>query len=267
MIKQFPCPRCIKVFTQKKSLNCHIQRKIPCTKVYNCLVCKKEFFDSFNLDRHYESQIHILQCRIVDDVPPNNRTNQPISRESGSNGNGTANVTGDSNTILSGNDNNNTIINNNISINFTVYGGEDYGIVNVSRLVKVIQRHPDKVEIILHIIEMVNFNPKHPENSNIYVSNKKTKDINLYGKNGWEIRTQNYSKDLILDTLKFLRNIYEDYSEQLDKNQKAKFLDLLHFTRVPSDDLLTDKKFKTFQSDVLCYLYNNRDIVLNLLSK
>lgn len=241
----FECNRCLDTFTAKRNLQQHMVKKFQCSNIFRCKECMKDFSDKSSLNKHYESEKHrrtVVQ-NVINQDNSNNNSN-----------------------IIEG-DNNGNVTLQNININFNVYGSEDYGIVDLMKLISVIKRYPDKVDVVLKVIELVNFNPRYPKNKNIYVSNKKTKDINLYGKNGWEIQPPSYSKDIIISILKFLKQIYEDLCDKLTNDQKASLMTLLNFTRVPEDDLLTDKKFKNFQKEVLCYLYNNRDIVMELLSK
>lgn len=241
----FECDRCRDNFSTKQKLQSHQVRKFPCRKVHRCKDCNQDFGDNTKLIRHSESEKHRLNSKI----------NQLLSTSNTVTNSQLVSIVGDKNTS------------NNVNVVININGTEDYGMIKAEKLVQIFKRHVDNVRTILYIIEMINFNPEFPENHNIYISNKRTKDINVFGQNGWEIKGKTYSKDIILSTIKFIRRVFEDHLNTFDKNEKERYFAFRHYTRVPEDELLNDKKFKSFQSDVLCYLYNNRDMVLNVLSK
>ena len=67
--------------------------------------------------------------------------------------------------------------------------------------------------LITKLLEILNFNKKHPENHSIYVSNKRTKDIQIVEKNVCTLKDSDYTERIIFDLLEFLEEEFDKYEE------------------------------------------------------
>ena len=104
---------------------------------------------------------------------------------------------------------NNTIKNNNIQINN--YGNEKIDYITDKVFMKLLST---PLSAIPKLIELKHFNPKHPENHNIKITNIHDKFAKIYKDNKWLI---SHKKDVILD---LVENGYADFEEFKDLNEE-----------------------------------------------
>lgn len=107
---------------------------------------------------------------------------------------------------------NNTINNiNNIVINN--YGNENLSYVKESELTKYVKNLPPG---LLKFIEKVHFNPKHPENNNLRITNRKDNFIQIRKKNKWLLEDKNeIINNLLIDKYQYL----EQHLSQINSNE------------------------------------------------
>jgi len=112
----------------------------------------------------------------------------------------------ESNTMINSN---NTIKNNNIQINN--YGSENIDYITDKVFMKLLST---PLSAIPKLIELKHFNPKHPENHNIKITNIHDKFAKIYKDNKWLI---SHKKDVISD---LVDNGYADFEEFKDLNEE-----------------------------------------------
>ena len=160
-----------------------------------CKYCRKIFSSTGNLNKHYkickkkkkfdyetmlEIENDILKKKILDLETKNTIT---------------------SNTQINIG---NIIINN--------YGKEDISYIKENDLTKYVKNMPPGV---IQLIEKIHFNPKHPENSNLRITNKKEHYIQVRRKNKWLLEDKCETiNNLLIDKYQLL----EEHLSQLDKN-------------------------------------------------
>ena len=129
------------------------------------------------------------------------------------------------------NSNNQTINNNNIIINN--YGEENVDYITDKILNKLL-KHPNSS--LVKLIKIKHFHPKHPENRNIRITNKKLPFAEVIEDKKWKLKKKNtvleelLDKNFILldnhyeekelDLQKKYKNKYEKYQQQIDNNEK-----------------------------------------------
>ena len=114
------------------------------------------------------------------------------------------------NTIINNTVNN--TINNNIIINN--YGNENLSYITSNDLTKYVKNLPPG---LIKLVEKIHFNPQHPENSNLKITNKKDPFIKIRKKNKWFIENKNVViNNLLNDKYQILENHLADSNNLTD---------------------------------------------------
>ena len=110
---------------------------------------------------------------------------------------------------------------------------------------------------IPHMIKKLHFDPKKPENHNIYISNLKNNFIMVYNDDQWNIKDRN---EVITDMIEDNTNILEDKIENwLEKGKQYPQI-MKKFNRYlekKENDIVLDK----IKQEIKFILYNNRTVV------
>ena len=110
---------------------------------------------------------------------------------------------------------------------------------------------------IPNLIKKIHFNPKKPENHNIYISNIKNKYIMIYDGNQWNLNDQNETIDDLIDTNEV---VLEQKLEEWIENGKDYPEIMKKFNRYlekkEQDDVINKIK-----DEIKLLLYNNRKVV------
>lgn len=105
------------------------------------------------------------------------------------------------------------------------------------------------------LIEKVHFNPKKPENHNIYISNIKNNYIMLYKDGQWNIVDRKYQID---DLYEFNELVLEQwYDENKEKNPEL----IKSFERYLQNKMDTDNTINDVKHQILLLLYNKRNMI------
>ena len=110
---------------------------------------------------------------------------------------------------------------------------------------------------IPNLIKRIHFDPKKPENHNIYISNIKNKYIMIYDGNQWILNDQGEAINDIIDTNEF---VLEQKLEEWIENGKDYPEIMKKFNRYlekkEKDDVINKIK-----DEIKLLLYNNRKVV------
>jgi len=110
---------------------------------------------------------------------------------------------------------------------------------------------------IPHLIEQIHFNPKKPENHNIYISNLKNNYVMVYDGIRWNIRDSDESiQNLIDDKESIMEQKLEEWIE--NGNQ---YPDIMKKFNRYLEKKENDKVLNKVKSEIKLMLFNNRDIV------
>ena len=182
--KEFRCEFCQKKYSRKDSLYRH-QKKSCKSKIE-----KKDLYDKI--------ETLINEITLIKEENKKLKEELIVSKY-------------ESNTMINSNNTikNNTIKNNNIQINN--YGSENIDYITDKVFMKLLST---PLSAIPKLIELKHFNPKHPENHNIKITNIHDKFAKIYKDNKWLI---SHKKDVILD---LVENGYADFEEFKDLNEE-----------------------------------------------
>jgi hypothetical protein len=113
----------------------------------------------------------------------------------------------------------------------------------------------DNNHCVKKLIEKVHFNPKRPENMNIYISCIKGKYVMVYRDNTWQIRDRQKQIDDLYETNELmLENWYDEYKETYPDIIKS-------FTRYLKNKANDTELIRSVKDEVLMMLYNKRDMI------
>ena len=110
---------------------------------------------------------------------------------------------------------------------------------------------------IPHLIEKIHFNPKKPENHNIYISNLKNNYVMIYDGHKWNIKDRDESiQDLIDENEVFIEQKLEEWIE--NGNQ---YPDIMKKFNRYLEKKENDKVLNKIKNEIKLILFNNRDLI------
>jgi hypothetical protein len=110
---------------------------------------------------------------------------------------------------------------------------------------------------IPHLIRKIHFNPKKPENHNIYISNLKNNYTMVYDGNKWNIKDRDESiQNLIDDKEVIIEQKLEEWIEN-GNNYPDIMKKFTHYIDKKENDTVLNK----IKSEIKLMLFNNRDII------
>ena len=188
------CEYCEKTFTRKTGLNKHLK----CCKIKK-LNDNKMDLKYKKLEKSYEELKDQVEDLLINLTKSTHHTTN--------------------NTNNTHNDNSNNTVHNTININN--YGSENLEYLNKDYLTKLLNT---AFTAIPKLIEKIHFNPKHPENHNIKITNKKQPYVKVRKNDKWELKDKKETLENLVDN-KY--NILEDhYVEKTEKiNVMNNFID------------------------------------------
>ena len=215
-------PKCSEMLQNSQKLECEssISENIILEKIinpikkkqYECLYCKKAYTRNSNLKRHLitckKNNQDTIQMESQDKFSKLLKSQNELQNQITNLINKKDNPTNITNIINNVNNTTNIVINN--------YGNENLSYIGIDELNKFVKNIPPG---IMKLIEVIHFNPQHPENKNLRITNKKLPFIQIRKKNKWILGDKN---DIINNLLTDKYNILEE-----------------HYTNV-SNSLLTD---------------------------
>ena len=143
-------------------------------------------------------------------------------------------------------------IQNNIQI--LAYGNSDISHLTDKDYVKCL-KHSNFC--IPHLIKQIHFNPKKPENHNIYISNLKNNYVMIYNGHKWMLNDREESiQNLIDDKESIIEQKLEEWIENGNK-----YPDIMKKFNKYLEKKENDKVINKVKSEIKLMLFNNRDIV------
>ena len=110
---------------------------------------------------------------------------------------------------------------------------------------------------IPNLIKKIHFDPKKPENHNVYISNIKNKYIMIYDGNKWNLNDQDEAIDDIIDTNEF---VLEQKLEEWIENGKDYPEIMKKFNRY-LEKKEKDEVINKIKNEIKLILYNNRKVI------
>ena len=156
--------------------------------------------------------------------------------------------------------NKNTIINNQNTINIYINNYEDTDLDKLTDKIynKIISGTDELYQIIPRMIKEIHFNPKMPENHNIYISNKNrnNKYLQVYRNKHWEIERKDAEISNLINDKE--TNLSDWICEKGEKYPEAKEIFGEYLEQKHDEDTI-----KMVKEDVELVLYNNRHMIRN----
>ena len=108
-----------------------------------------------------------------------------------------------------------------------------------------------------HMIKKLHFDPRKPENHNIYISNLKNNFVMIYNNNQWNIQDRNeVINDMIEDNTNILEDKIEDWLEK-GKQYPQIMKKFNRYLEKKENNVVLDK----IKQEIKFILYNNRKVV------
>jgi hypothetical protein len=287
------CEKCHKEFNRKDNYARHLSRKIPCQKmafeeVYNnitpnctkksanctkksakyaekkkknilqlkCKFCKKKFSRRFTLNRHIEiCKIKLFEIKqeeqkkiqkLIDINEQLLNSQEELIKNQKNNETKLEILQINVNKLKQ-----NKIINNNITL--IAYNKPDLSHLTNNDYMKIMNRGLNSVP---HLIKAIHFNPKKPENKNIYIPNIKNKYVMLWNGDDWEL---NNGDDILDDLYENNSNILIDKMEEFidigDELEPRIIKKFRRFVDKKEEDNVKNK----IKEEIKLLLYNNNN--------
>lgn len=143
------------------------------------------------------------------------------------------------------NSNNKTINNNNIIINN--YGEENVDYITDKILTKLL-RNPDSS--LVKLIRIKHFDPNHPENRNIRITNKKLPFAEVVEDKKWKLRKKEHVLEELVDKNSMILDIhYEEKEGKMRKKTKNKYEE--YQNKLDHDNKFRDSKKTDIELEIL----------------
>jgi len=244
-----------------------------------CTNCNKIFTRLSSYKRHV-----LFRCKFIDDKINNTENNNMIEiiqnmnnkidelqnkiqelKEQKSSQNIINNNTNNTNT----NSNNTINNNNNITFNIIKFGDESPAKKLTTKEIQyIINAHRNTM--LQRSIEITHFNNKHPEFQNVYISDKKMQNANIYNGDKFDLKSIDFViDDLILNHI----NNLDDYKNREDvviSDNKHEEIDTIvdNFQNYRDSGSNKEKRiYKKTELDIKEMLYNNKDKVIETKKK
>lgn len=245
----FTCKKCSKQFDHKTNYNHHLNRKTACNKNnkfikngsktnkiinHKCNQCKKSFSRKDSLTRH----LKICKGNI--------NKNKINGKNNGIN----SNINGDNNVAHL-----NNFIKTPIYINLVFYAKDGIKSLNYDELNKLLG---SKENLIEALTKTINLNPDKPEHHNIYYSDLKSANGEVYENKKWVTKKINEILETLIDAkIEDLNEILNDMNDFLNKKTRNKIKETIkHFALEKHG---SRKKLKSYLKPLL---YNHKDMII-----
>jgi len=226
--------------------NPHPPPKPTQPKKYECAGCKKRFTTNSNVRKHEKKcpkKQHLDELEELDhQVALKERETRLVKTQN------------KSNSVVIGTQNN-TQINNNVTVNILPYEQTD-----VSHLTdRDYQRAFNRAAMCVpQILEKVHFDPEQPQNHNVYISSMNNKYIKLHNGKRWNLRDREETlEDLFADAEYMLENKLETWQEEEDPKTERATKKFEIYLKVKETETLYNK----IKQELKLLLFNNRSLI------
>ena len=233
--------------TQKIYTQLHTKTHKQHTKVFSCEFCKKAFSRSDSLARHKKNYCLKSKKNNDSDLEFENMKKElakvKLEKEIMANElDKLIDKVGDTN-----------IQNQQINIHINNFGTENIDYLN-EKFVKTLLEMPYKA--LPKLIKNIHFNPNHPENHNIMITNKKLPFIRIWRDNKWEVHDKHQVLNNMVDKgFNILDDKYQESNHDLELNKKI-ILEEFQDKYNDNDKIL----LKHLNKDVELLIINNSDM-------
>lgn len=275
------CEFCNKLFTlqnnKKRHLEkfCKVKNSIKNKKSnLNCEFCNKVFTRLDNKKRHVAKY-----CKVKKGILSKTKKSCKKKKPNIIDGNGKDDkcvknmiINGDVNTTnIINNYTQNNIINTEIQING--FGKEDTSYISEDIMKKIIM-NPAKG--IPKLVELIHFNPNHPENSNIKMINKKDSFLDYYNGDNWSFVDKKKMINYLITSKKALTDDYVDDAKINMDDEKIKAYDkyseaidyyiykFILNSNTPPSKRSYKKIYRQLFNDILLMIVNHKRLVLDM---
>lgn len=273
------CEHCDKIFTCKQNLKYHLEnKKYKCyekksTKYkykysYACEYCPKKFSRKQYLANHINKQhSEILIKKQMEDMKSSFIEHISLLKSELKDA-----IENNPKSIINNTTNNNTInnINNgNIIQNPQIYVkaySQDNDSYITDDVLDGCVKNP--YEGILILTKMINFNDNHPENFNIYLKNKKSKDICFFDNKKWVSRDKKSALNYIFNTQSDRIGEYMDAHPEKFKHEKGFVDNILYVIMdISTHDtkMRTDKHYRNLVNNLYKIMEDNNHKIKNAI--
>tara|TARA_B100000886_G_scaffold338061_1_gene300099 strand:+ start:178 stop:987 length:810 start_codon:yes stop_codon:yes gene_type:complete len=153
---------------------------------------------------------------------------------------------------------NNITNNNNIQNNFKLlnYKETDTSHLTENDYVKCLEHYNFCVP---HLIRKIHFNPKKPENHNIYISNLKNSYVMIYMNNKWKVKNRDETISRMIDDKQIiLEKKIQEWVESGKQYPKVMAKFSRYIDKREGDDVIN-----AIKEDIKLMLYNNRNMIID----
>lgn len=255
------CTKCGKSFGNLGDLARHENKKFTCIieERYLCKYCDKKLFNASSLKRHKticvgqkvldgQEKIKSMEKNIkqlentIDDLKKQQKPNQQLNA-----GNKITN------TNINTNNSNNKINDNSIKVNINILPHDKTSYYMENEPVKKIMKKGYKS--VPELIKELHFNPDHPENHNVYISNTRDSNVHVFDGVSWNLEDKTAVIDgLYSNSSDYLATRYEELIDELDQPTVTKFGRF-------KDEMDDVKVVAQVKKDINLTLYNNRKTI------
>lgn len=266
------CDKCNRIFRRKENMEYHINHGSCIKRVFPCKACDKSYASKSGMYRHMrnsciikkqeeEEKENILE-RLVRLENSNRRLEQDNNdlkkeiitlKETVVS---TKNTTNNRFQSQTNNTNKGIVINGNVTL--VGYGKEDLSKLVDIELLKILRQGYNST---VKLTEAVHFNPKYPENHNIFISNMKNKYAMMFDGTEWTLTTKEDLINMIYDDKKnYIEENLDKFVESLQPSRKRALVRWL-------DTEDNDGKIKEIKDSIKILLYNKRKMIESPMTK
>ena len=247
------CEVCNISFTNKRNLEHHLKtnkhaNRLLDKKGYVCVTCGKQYSHKQTLNKHKtlvhkqdetvsRKEIELLEAKHEKEKEELKKQIEQLLEKVGSTTNNT------------------NIENQTININY--YGSENVSYIKDKFIGHLMLRPP---EMVPRIIKHIHFNPAHPENHNVKITNKKLPYVSIYKNNKWELD----DKKTVIHQL--VHKGYKFVETRCDLSPPLEHLSESHHFNDFRDKFINNDVdcFKRLHHDTELCILNNQNVISKL---
>ena len=247
----------------KQILNIKISKNIHDSKgIFKCLLCDKEYQYRTGLFKHKK----VNHKNYDEDVKKLEKENQQANKQQKEIELLNNKIKDLTDSIMKNNKTNKTNKTNNKindKIDIIAFGNENYELLNINEIKKIL--FDQNNDPLLDIIEYTYFNDRLPQQQNIKYNNLKSKFIDIYNGNEWEMKIiDDILDDLINNNISNLDKLYKLSDQQTQINQTVKNIIYNYYTynkldiekKQEKDNKKLIEFIKKIKNNIKLYIYS-----------